>query len=132
MDLNKNVYEDIKILFVDDLPPNWKLGEAFFKRLGCSGVYAENGKEAIEKLEVQQFDLCLMDIHMPVMDGLEAIKYIRENMTNEMPIIVMVGTATHEDLDKAIVLGANGSCDKPLSMDKIKQVIDKYVINKKI
>ncbi|MBF0385151.1 MAG: response regulator [Candidatus Omnitrophica bacterium] len=121
------IYQGKMVLVVDDLAPNWKLANAFLKKFGCESEYAQNGKEAVEKLMLQKYDLCLMDIHMPVMDGFDAIKYIRSNITNEMPIVVMLGTATQADYERAISLGANGSCEKPLSMDRIQRVLDRFV-----
>ena len=71
---------DYKILIVDDIVINRMLLAELIKKLGYKYSQASNGQEALEKLKTDQIDLVLMDIEMPVMNGIETTKYIRENL----------------------------------------------------
>ena len=75
---------------------------------------AENGKIAIEKIKINQYDLVLMDLHMPEMNGFEATKYIREEMNLQIPIIALTADVTQVDIDKCMAVGMNDYISKPI------------------
>lgn len=104
-----------KILVVEDsLIIRGKFVE-YLKICGYETATAENGKVAVEKVQNERFDLILMDLMMPVMDGFEAIRRIRETkFLSFIPIIVITGLDTPDDLKKALDLGANEYVTKPV------------------
>lgn len=106
----------LRILLAEDNAVNRELVIQMLKPKGISVMAVQNGAEALEALEADQFDLILMDIQMPVMDGLEAIKRIRESQ-NMIPIIVMTGSVLPQEKESYINSGANGVVEKPIFID---------------
>ena len=91
---------------------------------------AVNGEEAISKLtEFPNYDLILMDIQMPLMDGLQATEHIRHVMKNDVPIIAITANAVKEELEHYVKMGMNDYLSKPFDeqvlMEKINQQIKK-------
>ena len=83
-----------------------------------------NGKELIEELEKDNYDLILVDIQMPVMNGLEATKIIRQNTKyDKMPIIAVSAFALEEEIEKAMKIGINGYVTKPIEAKQLKEVV---------
>lgn len=103
-----NVLEGFRILIAEDNPMNRFIASRSVEYLGCTYSEAENGLEAIEKVKNEHFDLILMDIQMPEMDGLEATKYIVKNIDDQIPIIALTANAFKHDID---VYLANGMID---------------------
>lgn len=112
----RGICRGMKVLVVDDLPPNLALIKGYFEVLGCEGDYATNGQEAVEKVRNNRYHLCLMDFQMPVMSGIEATKIIREELKSDIPIMALTGSATVEDLREGLCCGMNSYCVKPVSM----------------
>jgi len=104
----------IKILAVEDIALNQMLLKIILDDFGFQRDFAENGKEAIEKLQANSYDIILMDIQMPVMDGLEATEYIRNKMNSKIPIIALTADVTMEDLEKCKAIGMNDHVSKPI------------------
>ncbi len=115
------------VLVVDDLKPNLDLMKAYFEVLGCSGDYALNGVEAINKIKANQYDVCLMDFQMPVMGGIEATKVIRGELKSNIPIIALTGSATIEDLKVGLSIGMNSCCMKPVSLEELASALLHYL-----
>lgn len=111
------------ILVVDDIRPNIVLIQAYFEILGCTGDYAKNGVEAVQKVSTQEYDLCLMDFQMPVMGGIEATRVIRQTLKKNLPIIALTGSATIEDLKEGMRIGMNDSCTKPVAIEELARVM---------
>ena len=104
-----------KILIVEDSKIIRQKFVEYIKISGYEPITAENGKEAVEKFQNERFDLILMDLMMPVMDGFEAIRRIRELKSIPfVPIIVISGLDTSEDIKKALDLGADEYVTKPI------------------
>jgi len=117
----------IKILVVEDSDTNRMLIEAYFDELGCEGDYASNGKEAIERLkENNDYDLCLMDLQMPVMGGIEATGIIRKEINKDIPIIALTAAVMREDRKRAEEAGMNDFLTKPVDMMELKKKIIQY------
>ncbi len=114
--IHENLPSSAEILLVDDNPTIIKL---FSKRLETKGyqvVIAHNGLEAIEKTKEYEPDLILMDIKMPMMDGIEAIRHIRANTEmSQIPIIAVTGLAVPGDKERCLEAGANDYLNKPVS-----------------
>ncbi len=105
-----------RILLVDDHPVNRRVGRLFLEPAGYQVVEAENGKEALGKLEESEFDLILLDIHMPVLDGLQTLRCIRstDKSWQNLPIIALTADAMSGDRERYLAAGMNGYVAKPI------------------
>jgi len=112
------------VLIVEDTMINQVVSEEFILKLGGSVTLAENGKQCIERLESESFDLVLMDIHMPIMDGIEATKIIREEMKIlDMPIIALTANVMKDDIAHYLEIGMNGYIPKPFEESDFIQAV---------
>ena len=121
--------EGLRVLIVDDIIMNRILIKEILDELSCQVTEAKNGKEAIELLSNQTFDILLIDIEMPVMNGLETTSYIRKNMpgkVKDMPIIAI--TAHNPDLyfDDLHKVGFDNLVTKPYTYEQIKSLLEEY------
>ena len=115
--MGEYLLENISILAVDDEPFNLDLIEAAFEEYSnVSLTYAENGQEALNYLDIMVFDVVLLDISMPGMDGLEVLSMIRKNPKLEQLPVLMV-TANAEKEHESIVLGASDFIAKPYDIE---------------
>jgi len=115
----------IRALVVDDNILNLKLLTAFLKKMNFEGDAAVNGEEAVEKMRGNQYDICFMDIQMPVMGGVEATKIIRKEISQDIPIIAV--TAVNDfTLKKSLEAGMTDYLSKPVSLAVLKTIISKY------
>jgi len=133
MDINHNTINLDKknILVVDDGDINIQVGKEVIKSLGCFVDCAENGIEAISKIENFEYDAVLMDIQMPVMDGPTALKEIRKNAQfAKLPIIAVTANITPQDKKKYKQDGFNGFIPKPYKKELFIFELDR-LINKK-
>ena len=118
--LENEIYEldteikDIKVLVVEDMPLNQLLMKTLLDDFGFERDIAENGAVAIEKLKNKKYDIILMDLQMPVMNGFETTKYIRKTMKSKIPIIALTADVTTVDLDKCKAVGMNDYLAKPI------------------
>ena len=107
----------LKILAVDDTEMNLNLLARFFSRKGHEMITATNGQEAIERFESEQPDLILMDVMMPVMDGYEATREIRQRSGEKwIPIIFMSAKVAVEDQVAGLDAGGDDYLTKPVNM----------------
>jgi two-component system cell cycle response regulator DivK len=114
------------VLVVDDVPENLALMIVMVKSFGYDAITAEDGRQAVEKAREFRPDLILMDLMMPVMDGLEATKIIREAEDGRTPIVAV--TAYHRDYHhRALEAGCDGVIPKPINFDDLRSVIDHYL-----
>lgn len=113
-----------RILIVEDSPTMRQLLVFALKRLKeVEIVEAQDGMDGLRKVSSDRFDLALIDINMPVMDGLKLISLIRgEDNLREMPIIVITTEGANEDRERAIALGANEYLTKPIQANKVLRV----------
>jgi signal transduction histidine kinase/ActR/RegA family two-component response regulator len=111
----------IKILLVDDNAVNRQVVKLFTAQLSPQFVEAVNGQEALDRLHDEAFDLVLLDVHMPVMDGKEAIKRIRASgeAWRELPVIALTADAMSGDREKYLALGMSDYVSKPLDQREL-------------
>lgn len=117
-----------KLLVVEDHLINQKVCEAILKKLGCQFIFANNGKEAIETLEKQEFDMVLMDCQMPVMDGYEATRLIRKSNQGfaTIPIIALTANALSGDRTRCLEAGMDDFLSKPFHIQGLRKIINKW------
>lgn len=117
----------VKILVVEDNIPNQQLLKAYFTIIGCEADYANNGQEAIDILTRNtNFDLCLMDMQMPVLGGIEATRQIRDKISKDLPIVALTAAALKEDQENCLNSGMNDFLTKPINMAKLKEKIAQH------
>lgn len=116
------------ILIVDDVEINVTLISCFFKKLPYTILTANSGEEVFDILANKRVDVILLDLIMPGMDGYEVLRRIRSNAaTSAIPVIVLSALNMHEDIDKAMDMGANEYINKPLVMSKVVDAVKKYI-----
>jgi len=113
-----------RILIVEDSPTMRQLLVFALKRLKeVEIVEAQDGMDGLRKVSSDHFDLALIDINMPVMDGLKLISLIRgEDNLRSMPIIVITTEGANEDRERALALGANEYLTKPIQANRVLRV----------
>ena len=121
--------KNIKVLVVEDILLNQLLMKTLLDDFGFERDIADNGKIAIEKLQAKTYDIILMDLHMPEMNGFEATKYIRHKLNSKIPIIALTADVTTVDLAKCRAVGINDYIAKPvderLLYSKIVELVKK-------
>ncbi|MGF1452785.1 MAG: response regulator [Opitutales bacterium] len=119
----------LKVVVAEDNPVNAKLIKAVLGRMGLEPVIAENGQLLLEAMREASFDLVLMDISMPVMDGYDATLAIRSGSagTQHQNVLIIAVTAleTSDTLQTCIDVGMNGLLGKPISADRLRAAIER-------
>jgi CheY-like chemotaxis protein len=112
-------------MLVEDNIVNQKVAGMMLRKMGYVIEVASNGREAVEKVEKAQFDLILMDIQMPVMDGIEATGRIRamDHLKYQPRIIALTAHAMNDDVTQCLKNGMNGHLAKPLRAALLKNAI---------
>ncbi|MGQ0430082.1 MAG: response regulator [Gammaproteobacteria bacterium] len=113
------------VLLVEDNPTNQRVAQIFLERVGCDVVTAADGVEAIAKLDQGRADLVLMDVQMPVMDGLEATRRIRA-AGRRVPIVGLTANAMPEQVAECRNAGMDDVMAKPLERTRLDAVLEKY------
>jgi PAS domain S-box-containing protein len=123
----------INILLAEDNDINRLYATSILKTWGCTVESAENGFVAVEKLKNNVFDVILMDIQMPVMDGFEATKLIRSlaNSKKMTPIIALTANATRRDIENCLAGGMDDCIAKPFTPEDLYQTLTKHCRSKK-
>jgi signal transduction histidine kinase/CheY-like chemotaxis protein/HPt (histidine-containing phosphotransfer) domain-containing protein len=121
------------VLLVEDNLVNQEVARYELQTLGFSCVVCNNGKEALEMLEKRRFPLVLMDCQMPVMDGYEATRLLREsekrkNIKMRTPIIAMTANAMEGDAEKCLRAGMDDYISKPVTVEMLKAAIEKWFL----
>ena len=114
----------LRILLAEDNVVNQKVALRMLDRLGYKGDVAANGLEALESLHRQPYDLVLMDVQMPEMDGIEATVRIIEEWGEDRPLIIaMTANAMQGDREKYLGIGMDGYVSKPVKIERLAEVI---------
>ncbi|TCD28512.1 response regulator [Pedobacter psychrodurus] len=124
----KRINRSVHILIVDDNIMNQDLMANILGYWGFSFAIASNGKEAIRQVRIGHFDLVLMDIQMPEMDGYSATVQIRTELKSDIPIIAMTAHAMSGEREKCITLGMNDYISKPVNEQELLQLIEKVTV----
>ncbi len=119
----------IAVLLVDDNIINLKLGIRILEKIGYKPDVAHNGKEAIEMIEQKKYDLILMDILMPEMDGLEATRLIRNKYQHQPKIIAMTANIMESDRKACFDAGMDDFISKPFKLEELLNAIDKAIVD---
>ena len=135
--LNSQRYDGFNILLVEDNEINQEIAKAVLEEMGCAVDLADNGEEGISAFKAKDYDLIFMDIRMPVMDGIEATRKIREielvrasteEESEHIPIIAMTANAMQADRDATKDAGMDAHISKPINIDEIRSVLYNVLI----
>ncbi len=126
--------QEMHVLVVEDHPINQKLVGVLLRRMGCNVSFCENGKLAVDQVQQTPFDLILMDVNMPVMDGLAATRQIRALSGGESktPIVVVTADVMNEAREQSLAAGANDFISKPLQIHLLREVVRRYAAGKSV
>jgi PAS domain S-box-containing protein len=131
-----NEIKNIKILVVEDIALNQLLMKTLLDDFGFERDIASNGIIAIEKLQLKSYDIILMDLQMPQMNGFEATEYVRNTMNSNIPIIALTADVTTVDLAKCKAVGMNDYIAKPIDerllYSKIVSLVKKKAVNHEV
>jgi PAS domain S-box-containing protein len=117
-----------EILLVEDNPVNQKVATAMLKKMGCVVTVAPNGARALEQIAQRCFDLIFMDCQMPIMDGFETTRAIRQMVgkIRDIPIIAMTAHALKGDRQRCLDAGMNDYLSKPVHRNSLVTILQKY------
>ncbi len=119
-------FSGCRILVVEDDMGSRRLLKEIFASIGAECKFAQNGQEAIEMLREQIFTVCLMDVHMPVMDGLAATRIIRSEISGILPIIGLSAAVMKEDREDGLAAGMNDYLTKPVNVEALRDCLNKF------
>ncbi len=129
--MNRFTGRKVRILLVEDNITNQQVALGILNRLGLSADTAANGDEAVRALAIIPYDLVLMDVQMPVMDGFEATRRIRDPhspaLNHRIPIIAMTANAMQEDREKCLAAGMDDYITKPVLPLSLAEALEKWL-----
>jgi CheY-like chemotaxis protein len=127
--------ESLRILLAEDEPSSSFPTTKLLEKAGHTVTLAENGQQALDLLAAQDFDVILMDVQMPVLNGVEATKAIRESTTlgakKDIPIIALTAYAMLGDREKFLEAGMNDYLAKPVKKEDLARVLERVVSKEK-
>lgn len=119
---------DLKIIMAEDNPANQKVAEIYLRKLNQNVKIVENGQRLIEELEKESYDLILLDIQMPVLNGIEALKIIRNSdKWKKIPVVGISAFGMLEDVEKAVKIGMDDYILKPIQKEEFYEKIRKWM-----
>ena len=121
-----------KVLIVEDDSTSRMLIDTLLKNIGITVLEAENGQQALNILASSSVDLVVMDIQMPVLDGMTATKMIRQQEKStgaRVPIIAMTAYALPDDKEQFLAAGMNDYMSKPIDVDHFLKLVEEYLIS---
>jgi CheY-like chemotaxis protein len=127
IDVGKNETAPAYILLAEDNKINQKLVKAMLKKACHKVDIVENGRDAVEKVKQIPYDLVLMDVQMPVMDGMQAAQLIRQEGFSHLPIIALTANAFEKDKQKCLKSGMSHFMTKPLKQAELLGTISKWL-----
>lgn len=126
---NLDFLKDLKVLIVEDDEATQFIDKGMLAQVGLIPQFANNGNEAIEEIKKQVYDLVLMDVFMPVQDGLDTTRWIREmegDYFKNVPIFALTSFPTKEHTEEILEAGMNEHLIKPLDIDEFCMKVIKY------
>lgn len=132
--LNSHELDGVRVLLVEDNPVNQKVAIRMLQKLGCVVELAENGQQALEKLERASYDIVLMDMQMPVMDGLTATRLLRQReqqTSHHQVVIALTANAMQTDRELCLEAGMDDYLSKPLTLDALQVMLLRWVAQHK-
>ncbi|MDT7521205.1 ATP-binding protein [Rhodoferax sp. TBRC 17198] len=119
--------EALRVLVAEDHPVNRKFVGILLDKMGCKATFCENGQIAVDAAQREVFDLVLMDVHMPVMDGLTATRIIRAmpGPMGQVPIIVLTADVMNDAKEQAMAAGVNDFVTKPVQIGQLQAAMQK-------
>lgn len=124
--------EGLVVLIVEDNLVNQMLVRESLRKLGCTVDLASDGLRGLELARTRRYDLVLMDVQMPVMDGLEAARGIRAHVGTELPIIALTAGALREDIERALQAGMNDVLTKPVDVQALRSKVIRWARRKTV
>ncbi|MCC7524250.1 MAG: response regulator [Chitinophagaceae bacterium] len=121
--MNLKPLKNMEILLVEDNEMNTLLASAIIRGTGANVTEADNGMDAIHLLRSRTFDLVLMDLHLPVMDGFETTRYIRTQLSLNVPIIAITANVVNNEGFRCKDVGMNGFISKPYTEQELLEAI---------
>jgi CheY-like chemotaxis protein len=121
----------LRVLLVEDNPVNCKVALRLLARLGCQTTVAENGLQAVAAAANAAYDIVLMDVQMPEMDGFEATAEIRRRearVGGHVPILAMTARAMESDRERCLAIGMDGFISKPVKADALAAELSAYAL----
>ena len=116
-----------RVLLVEDNPVNQLVARGLLQKLGCQVAIATNGEEALKQLEGAGFDLVLMDCNMPVMDGYQATREIRESgRWPDLPVVALTANALPEERERCRAAGMDDYLAKPFHRDELAAILERW------
>ncbi|MFD0998638.1 response regulator [Ohtaekwangia kribbensis] len=122
----------LRILIAEDNRMNQKLAMRILGKLGYDPDIAENGKEVLEEVSKRNYDLILMDVQMPEMDGLEATRMIRVCLESQPVIIAMTANAMQGDREECLKNGMDDYISKPVNLEELVIILEKWAVQVKV
>jgi len=117
-----------RVLLVEDNPVNQLVAKGMLGKLGCEVIVAAHGAEALDQLEYHEFDLVLMDCNMPVMDGYEASRQIRQSgRWPHLPIVALTANAMSEERERCRAAGMSDYLAKPFRREELAALLDQWI-----
>ncbi|TBU79264.1 hybrid sensor histidine kinase/response regulator [Pseudomonas daroniae] len=121
-------HKQARVLLVEDNPVNQLVAKGMLSKQGLEVTLANNGEQALERLQEEHVDLVLMDCNMPVMDGYEASRRIRANQAwRHLPIIALTANALSEERERCLAAGMNDYLAKPFRREELLGLLDKWL-----
>jgi len=132
--LRKKTLRDLSVLLVEDNDINRLYASSILKIWGCKIDSAENGYVAVEKIKNEDYDIVLMDVQMPVMDGFEATKAIRalDSPKKNLPIIALTANATRAAVEQCLANGMNDCIPKPFTPEDLYDKLSRFRTTEKV
>jgi len=116
----------LRVLLAEDNRINQKVAARMLDRLGCSVDVVEDGQQAFEAVRNQHYDLVLMDVQMPELDGLEATRRIRALPDQPQPrVVALTANAMEDDRDRCLAAGMDDFLTKPITVDALAAALDR-------
>jgi CheY-like chemotaxis protein/HPt (histidine-containing phosphotransfer) domain-containing protein len=127
--IDSSILKNKKVLLVEDNVMNRLVANTVLKQYGVIISEAHNGEEAVNAMRQSSFDIVLMDVQMPVMDGLTATRFIRKEVNQDIPIIALTANAIKGESDRCIEAGMNDFVSKPFEEEDLVYAMTKWISN---